>query len=100
MTTNEPTNDKKLIAELYVNCVNLYQRDAKHIIKMYCIKWERISNDIKFHEQEEPLKIFKNAHTKWKDKKDELFKELKETEKIINDEIKSLADTQNLLSFN
>lgn len=100
MTTNELNDDKKLIAELYVNCVNLYQRDAEHIIKMYCIKLERIINEIEFHKQKEPLKIFKKTYTNWKNKKDELFKELKETEKVINDEIESLEDSQNLLSFN
>lgn len=100
MTTNELNDDKKLIAELYVNCVNLCQRDTEHIIKMYCIKRERILNDIIFHKQEEPLKIFKKAYAEWINKKDQLLKELKETEKIITEEIKSLEDGPNLLSFN
>ena len=92
-------DSNKLLAELYVSCVNFFQKDTEYIIKMYCIKRKRILNDIKFHQQEEPLKFFRSKHKQWEIEKKQLEKELDETDKIISHTIDSLEESQSFLSF-
>ncbi len=75
MTNKKMTKDEA-IAQLFKSSINFFEKSDELYVEHLKIKEQRIKNNIAFKREQEPLKIFKNAHKKWEIEMEEAEKEL------------------------